>query len=115
MMRDINPDIYGQYARASLLADYIELIALQGQPVRRSTVADFLSKTDDIWDLGLIRSNESAPLDEESTGSSKQDKARIDARTVFRQIDRATAYKITVPSVRYLGSHRSTLPGYASS
>ena len=28
---------------------------------------------------------------------------------------RATAYKITVPSVRYLGSHRSTLPGYASS
>ena len=87
MMRDINPDIYGQYARASLLADYIELIALQGQPVRRSTVADFLSKTDDIWDLELIRSNESAPLDEESTGSSKQDKARIDARTVFRQMD----------------------------
>ena len=30
-------------------------------------------------------------------------------------LDRATAYKITVPSVRYLGSHRSTLPGYASS
>ena len=28
---------------------------------------------------------------------------------------RATAYKITVPSVRYLGNHRSTLPGYASS
>ena len=87
MMRDLNPDIYGQYARTSLLADYIELIALQGQPVRRSTVADFLSKTDDIWDLGLIRSNERAPLDEESTGLSEQDKARVDARAVFRHMD----------------------------
>ena len=28
---------------------------------------------------------------------------------------RATAYKITVPSVRYLGSHHSMPPGYASS
>ena len=28
---------------------------------------------------------------------------------------RATAYKIIVPSIRYLGSHRSTPPGYASS
>ena len=87
MMRNLNPDIYGQYARASLLADYIELIALQGQPVRRSTVADYLSKTDDIWDLGLIRSNESGPLDEESRELSKQDKARANARTVFRQMD----------------------------
>ena len=28
---------------------------------------------------------------------------------------RATAYKITVPSISYLGSHRSMPPGYASS
>ena len=28
---------------------------------------------------------------------------------------RATAYKIIVPSIRYLGSHRSTPPEYASS
>ncbi len=32
--------------------------------------------------------------------------------TVF---GRATAYKIIVPSIPYLGSHRSTPPGYASS
>ena len=87
MMRELDPDIYGQYARASLLADYVELIALQGQPVRRSTVADYLLKTDDVWDLGLIRSNESDPLDEESRKMSKQDKARADAHTVFRQMD----------------------------
>ena len=88
MMRKLDPDIYGRYARASLLADYVELIALQGQPVRRSTVADYLLKTDDVWNLELIRSNESNPLDEESRGSSEQDeKARANARTVFDQMD----------------------------
>ena len=32
-----------------------------------------------------------------------------------RALPRATAYKIIVPSIPYLGSHRSTPPGYASS
>ena len=42
--------------------------------------------------------------------------ARNHRRRLLRELRiRATAYKITVPSVRYLGSHRSTLPGYASS
>lgn len=88
MMRKLDPDIYGRYARASLIADYVELIALQGQPVRRSTVADYLLKTDDVWNLELIRSNENNPLDDESRGSSEQDeKARANARTVFDQMD----------------------------
>ena len=88
MMRKLDPDIYGGHARASLLADYVELIALQGQPVRRSTVADYLLKTDDVWNLELIRSNEGNPHDEESRGSSEQDeKARANARTVFDQMD----------------------------
>ena len=34
---------------------------------------------------------------------------------VAEQWGRATAYKIIVPSIPYLGSHRSTPPGYASS
>ena len=87
MITSPEPDIYGQYARASLLADYVELIALQGQSVRRSTVADFLSDTDDTWDLGLIRPAESGPFDEESRGLGVQiDKAQEDASIVFRQM-----------------------------
>lgn len=87
MITSPEPDIYGQYARASLLADYVELIALQGQPVRRSTVADFLSDTDDTWDLGLIRPVESGLPDEESRGLGVQiDKAQEDASIVFRQM-----------------------------
>ena len=82
------PDIYGPYARASLLADYVELIALQGQPVRRATLADFLSDSDNTWDLELIRSAEGDPLDEESIALSDQiDKAQEDASIVFRQMD----------------------------
>lgn len=88
MMRKLDPDIYGRYARASLLADYVELIALQGQPVRRSTVAHYLLKTDDVWNLELIRSNEGNPPDEESRGASEKDeKARANAGTVFDQMD----------------------------
>ena len=87
MITSPEPDIYGQYARASLLADYVELIALQGQSVRRSIVADFLSDTDDTWDLGLIRPAESGTFDEESRGLGGQiDKAQEDASIVFRQI-----------------------------
>ena len=29
MIRSPDPDVYGQYARASLLADYVELLALK--------------------------------------------------------------------------------------
>ena len=40
---------YGPYARASLLADYVELLALKGLSVRLATLADFLA--DNGWNL----------------------------------------------------------------
>ena len=88
MISSPDPDTYGSYARASLLADYVELIALQGQSVRRATVADFLSDSDNTWDLELIRSAKGDPLDEEPRALSEQiDKAQEDASIVFRQMD----------------------------
>ena len=88
VIRSPEPDIYGPYARASLLADYVELIALQGQSVRRATVADFLSDSDNTWDLELIRSATDDPLAEESRALSEQiDRAQEDASIVFRQMD----------------------------
>lgn len=54
MIGGLDPDTYGQYARASLLADYVELLALKrkGHEVGRSIVADFLYDND--WNLELI-------------------------------------------------------------
>ena len=88
MIRSPEPDIYGPYARASLLADYVELTALQGRPVKRAAVADFLAGSDNTWDLELTRSAGRDPIDEESKALSEQlDKARDDASIVFRQMD----------------------------
>ena len=49
------------------------------------------------------------------TGNRREPPSPAPDEPASRTSIRATAYKITVPSVRYLGSHRSTLPGYASS
>lgn len=84
-------DTYGQYARASLLADYIELLALKGQRVRRTTVAAFLTHND--WDLDLIRLPETGGLDggdrfdgESMNLSAQQDEAADVASSVFWQM-----------------------------
>lgn len=85
MIRAPEPDIYGPYARASLLADYVELLALKGQPVRLATLADFLA--DNGWNLELIQSPESGhPDDELRDLSERQDQAHEDASVVFRQL-----------------------------
>ena len=77
---------YGPYARASLLADYVELLALKGQPVKRAILADFLA--DNGWNLELIQSSESDRLDGDSSDLSEQlDEAHEVASVVFRQID----------------------------
>ncbi len=85
MIRAPEPDTYGPYARASLLADYVELLALRGQPVRLATLADFLA--DNGWNLELIQSLESDhPDDELGDLSERQDQAYEDASVVFRQM-----------------------------
>ncbi len=77
---------YGPYARASLLADYVELLALKGQQVKRATLADFLA--DSGWNFELIQSPENDRLNGESKALSEQlDDAHEVASVVFRQIN----------------------------
>ena len=81
-----DPDTYGQYARASLLADYVELlVVLNRQPVRRATIADFLA--DNSWDMELIRLPQQ-DLPDEQSGSMSEDieEARDGASIVFEQM-----------------------------
>ena len=87
MISSPEPDTYGQYARASLLADYVELLALNDQPVRRATVADFLA--DNAWNLELILPIEGdPPLPEQHDGLAERlDDADEAASIVFRQLD----------------------------
>ena len=62
MITTPDPDTYGQYARASLLADYVELlVVLNRQPVTRATVADFLADSGPSWDMELIRLPQQGP------------------------------------------------------
>ena len=85
MIRAPEPDTYGPYARASLLADYLELLALDGHPVRRTTLADFLA--DNGWNLELIQSPESDQPDGELRDLSERlDQAHDVASVVFRQM-----------------------------
>ena len=87
MIPSPEPDTYGQYARASLLADYIELLALKGQRVRRGTVSDFLA--DAGWNLELIQAAERDGVHDEDPGglSERLDEAGEAASLVFRQMD----------------------------
>ena len=86
MISSPEPDTYGRYARASLLADYMELLALKGRTTRRAAVADFLA--DAGWDLELIQSAEdSHTIDERLPGLAEQlDEAREEADIVFQQM-----------------------------
>ena len=88
MISSPEPDTYGPYARASLLADYVELLALKGQPVMRATVADFLADNEAGWNLDLIQ-----PTGNGRLGGSTDDLAErvavADERAsiVFHQLD----------------------------
>lgn len=84
MIRTPEVDTYGPYARASLIADYVELLALKG-PVRRAVVADFLA--DAGWNLALIQPSEWGAGDSEEQGLSEAvDEAREVASIVFDQM-----------------------------
>lgn len=87
MIRIHDPDIYGRDARASLLADYVELLALKGQPVSRETVAAFLADKGAGWDLDLIQAPGNDHLDERDGLAKHNDVARDRASIVFRQLE----------------------------
>lgn len=88
MISSPEPDTYGRYARASLLADYVELLALKGQPVRRATVADFLADNEAGWDMELIRTPENEyPGERADDLAERIDVADERASIVFRQLD----------------------------
>ena len=88
MIGGLEPDTYGQYARASLLADYVELLALKrkGRGVRKSIVADFLA--DNNWNLELIDLPADGQPDDRltTTSSQRRDDAGSAASIVFDQI-----------------------------
>ena len=88
MISSPEPDTYGPYARASLLADYVELLALKGQPVRRTTVADFLADSGAGWDLELIQPAENDDPDGQMDGLAERIAVADErASIVFRQLD----------------------------
>ena len=64
---------------------------------------------------GLVEESDDAPpvLILKPEAEQSGDYSKLEIR--WRVKPRATAYKITVPSISYLGSHHSTPPGYASS
>ena len=88
MISSPEPDTYGPYARASLLADYVELLALKGQPVRRATVADFLADSGAGWDLELIQPAENDDPDGQMDGLAERIAVADErASIVFHQLD----------------------------
>ena len=78
------PDTYGPHARASLIADYIELLALKS-PVNRHLVADYLADTD--WNMALVQSEENGASTLSGSVSDRLDQANDVAAIVFDQID----------------------------
>ena len=87
MISSPDPDTYGPYARASLLADYVELLALKGQPVSRETVADFLADNEVGWDLDLIQAPVNDHPDRRDGLAEHNEVADERASIVFRQIE----------------------------
>ena len=88
MISSPEPDTYGPYARASLLADYVELLALKGQPVRRATVADFLANSGAGWDLELIQPAGNDHPDGQMDGLAERNAVADErASIVFCQLD----------------------------
>ena len=86
MIKAPEPDTYGPYARASLLADYVELLTLNGHSVKRAMLADFLADND--WNLELIQLSGSESIHGDSSVLAEHlDEADDVASIVFRQLD----------------------------
>lgn len=87
MISNPEPDTYGPYARASLLADYVELLALKDHPVRRATITDFLADNEVGWDLDLIQAPGNDHPDGRDSLAEHNEVADERASIVFRQIE----------------------------
>ena len=100
MITSPEPDTYGQYARASLIADYVELLALKN-PVQRGTVVDFLSDSNG-WDLGLMQESGDNSSDYQETAlSERHAQAQEKATVIFdlmeeRRCTLAERYPFTI-------------------
>ena len=105
-------DTYGPYAQASLLADYAELLALKGRPVRRATVADFLADNEGGWNLELIQPSENDRPDEQADDLAERVEVADDrASIVFEQLhERCEALAERYP-FRISGEQVSLAPG----
>lgn len=96
MGRPIQPtiDAYGRYARASNLADYLELLALQGAQLSRSALADLVSdrswiaKLDELFEGGHLepRGDFEEPIEGEDEGTGENPGA-TQAGRVFDVLD----------------------------
>jgi hypothetical protein len=82
LSRPIQPtiDAYGRYARASNLADHLELLALQGKQLSLTALADLVSdrswiaRLDELFEGGTLkpRGDFEEPLEEEDEGTGDQ-------------------------------------------
>ena len=93
-MTDLEPriDAYGTYARASALADFVELWALHRQPKSRSDVADYID--DNGWG-SIVR--ETFVISDDTSDSEWDDEdlgpdAEAAVDRVFTQIEARQAY-----------------------
>ena len=112
MISNPQPDTYGPYAKASLLADYAELLALKGRPVRRATVADFLADNEPGWNLDLIQSPRNGHPDERMDGLAERVEVADDrASVVFEQLDERREALAEHYPFRIAGGQVSLAPG----
>lgn len=111
MISNPEPDTYGPYARASLLADYAELLALKDQPVRRATVTDFLADNEVGWDLDLIQSPGNDHPDGRDGLAEHNEEADERASIVFRQIEERRKILAEHYPFRIAGGEVSIDPG----
>ena len=111
VIRIHDSNIYGRYARASLLADYVELLALKGQPVSRETVADFLADNEVGWDLDLIQAPGNDHPNERDGLAEHNEVADERASIVFRQIEERRKVLAEHYPFRIAGGQVSIDPG----
>ncbi len=93
-MTDLEPsiDAYGTYARASALADFVELWALQQRPKSRSDIADYID--DNGWSA-IVRETFAIAGDRRDSDWDDDDlgpDAESAASRVFSQVEARQAY-----------------------
>src|SRR5712664_3819049 len=77
----IDADAYGKYARASAVADFLELLALRGNESSEPELADLIGDNGWALDDMFLDEGESRPL------SGRRDAADEQARVVFSLLE----------------------------